>query len=181
MAENQKSPRRRRVPDNIMVEADDRRLTIIYEKSFQHYLPFCMMVLLILGIFWWSGQASDYGVWLLVLSVLVGVGAIYCLGISILNNTIFSVDRSQILIQHKPIPWFGVKSISVAELDQFDCGERIIKDKRGNDTMYIYHLNAMMKNKKKIKLISTISRPDTFFFIEEEIENWLGIQDRRIA
>jgi hypothetical protein len=110
--------------------------------------------------------------------VAVGVGLTYYTLAGFFNRSRILVTRQEVVIAHGPLPWRGNLRISALDLEQLYCQEEANRGKNG--TYYRYQLSALLRDGRKIKLLSNLSKPDTALFIEQQIEKWLSIKDRRV-
>lgn len=91
-----------------------------------------------------------------------------------INSTTVYVDNVQIVIRHSPLPWPKNIKIPVESIDQLYCEEEV--HVREN----IYNVIVLLKSGKKVALISKLKHMNKAAFIEQQIENRLGIIDRPI-
>jgi hypothetical protein len=107
----------------------------------------------------------------------VGVGLTYTTLAGFLNTTTLELDRGSLKIQHRPLPWLGEVNLPVRELAQLYC-----KEKRGSgeDSSTSYHLSAVLKNGRKLDLLSNLDSPEIAAYVERKVETWLRIPDRPV-
>jgi hypothetical protein len=106
--------------------------------------------------------------------LVVGVGLTYTTLAGFLNRTTLDLDGKTLRVHHRPLPWLGEISMPINNLEQLYC-----KEERG-ESSNTYHLNAILKDGRKIDLLSNLDSPDIAFFIEGQIETWLHIPDRPV-
>jgi hypothetical protein len=94
------------------------------------------------------------------------------------NQTIIQLRGGLLSIEHKPLPWFGAKKLSIEELKQLYCKEVVSHSKNGTTTTY--EVLAILSNGKHITLLSHLADAEQALFFEEEIEDYLGIEDRPV-
>ena len=131
--------------------------------------------------FWYGMAISDQGTpWIMIVfpifHVAVGVGLTYYTLAGFINRSTVRVDRDSFSVRHGPLPWYGSLDIPISDLQQL-----YTQEKRGSsDSATTYQLNAVLKNGRKLKLLPNLDSPDVGFFIEQQIENWLNIEDQTV-
>jgi len=127
-------------------------------------------------VFWYSHATK--GGWLFVVfpiaHVAVGVGMTYSVLAGFLNRSIISVDGEGLSVRHGPLPWRGNRTIPRASLAQLFCEHVVSQSSDG--TSNSYHLSAIVDG-KKIRLLSNLAAPDQALYVEQRIEERLGIVD----
>ena len=132
--------------------------------------------------FWYGMALSSRGApWIMIVfpifHVAIGVGLTYYTLAGLFNHTTVRVDRRSFSVQHSPLPWFGAVDIPIQDLQQLYTQEKMSRDSQNPAT---YQLNAALKNGRKLKLASNLNDPDISFFIEQQIEHWLNIEDEAV-
>lgn len=107
--------------------------------------------------------------------VVAGVCITYYVIAGWLNKSNIFLSKHTIEINHKPIPWFGNAKFKSTDLKQLYAKEKITNNRNGTKTTYEVH--AILKNKKNIKLLSGLESSEQALFIEQEIENFLQIEN----
>ena len=134
-------------------------------------------------IFWYKVALSDDAPWLMALfpivHVAVGIGLTYWTIAGFVNRTEIVVDSRELSVVHKPMPWFGATRLSVDQIDQLYCKQKISHGKNG--TSVSYQLFASEKGGGKQKILSGLMDSDHALFIERRVESYLGIRDRHMA
>lgn len=113
------------------------------------------------------------------LHLAVGVGLSYFVLASFLNRTTIKVDRQWFIVQHDPVPWPGEVKVPVKELTQLYCQEKVKQGKRSTSTTY--DLSAVLQDGRKKTLLTGLDSPEVAAFIEQQVESWLNIEDRRVV
>ncbi len=113
-----------------------------------------------------------------ILHLAIGIGITYYVIASFLNTTTITVDKQWFKVQHDPVPWPGEVKAPVGNIEQFYCQQRI-KTSRDSTTV-TYKLNAVMKDGTKKELLSNLDAPEIAGYMEQVVEKFLGIEDRRI-
>ncbi|MEW6283009.1 MAG: hypothetical protein AB1758_30630 [Candidatus Eremiobacterota bacterium] len=131
-------------------------------------------------LFWYGMALTQRNVpWIALVFPLghlaVGVFLTYTTLAGYLNSTVVTVTRQSISIQHGPLPWPGNQTISLSDVDQLYCEE--IRGSKGSRT---YNLNALMRDQRQLKLLTGLDQADVGRYLEQQIERWLGIQDRPV-
>jgi predicted RNA-binding Zn-ribbon protein involved in translation (DUF1610 family) len=111
--------------------------------------------------------------------VAVGVGLTYYTLASLLNRTAVRLDSKTFSVQHDPVPWSGEVEVPVGDLEQLYCKEKVSHSSDGDSRSY--KLCAVLKSGRQIDLVSNLESPDIAAFLEQQIENWLGIPDRPVV
>ncbi|MEM7126077.1 MAG: hypothetical protein AAF702_07105 [Chloroflexota bacterium] len=109
--------------------------------------------------------------------VLIGIGLIYYVLCMLLNQTKVSMRRSELLIQHTPLPWPGMKNLSSDHVKQLYTKERV-GGKNGSRISYEVHL--INHQGKHSKLLTGLDSAEHALYVEQEIEKYLNIQNRPV-
>ena len=127
-----------------------------------------------------SGQIGA----LLAMSIHIGVGVWLLLSqmSKFINSTYITVDEHFLTIENRPIssPWFKNQQIPVGDIEQL-----YVRKKRlgSNNGVGIYGYAVIMVDKKRrreIPLITGMKNQDKALFIEQEIEYFLDIEDKKV-
>ena len=134
-------------------------------------------------VFWYSIAITQDDVpWIMVVfpvaHVAVGIGLTYFTLCGFLNRTIITVDGGRLTVRHTPLPWPGNRSLDTADVKQLYCRRRIRNGRNGSSETYDLHL--ITSNNAKIKLASGLEDPEQALFLEQRIEQYLGIQDQPV-
>jgi len=114
-----------------------------------------------------------------LLHVGVGVFLTYTTIAGFLNRTRITMNMGELRIKHFPLPWPGNRTIARLEIDQLFCEEKMSSSR--NSTSYSYNLSAVMTGGRRVKLVSGLENPEDALFLEQQVENFLGITDRPVA
>lgn len=186
-AEGGPAPRRRSevpVPERFSLEKQGDRLAITWR-----WFNWGRIFILLFCLFWdgflvlWYGsvlgaKGRPEPVMLLVplLHLAVGIGVTWYGLAGLLNTTRLEIERGFLHIRHGPIPWFGNRDLPVKQLQQLFVREIVHRSKNG--TSYTYNLMAQLKpHGQELKLITLLDKPEQAFFLEQRIEDHLGIVD----
>jgi hypothetical protein len=172
------------MPENINVDhrADGLRLSYRWFSGKFVFLAFFCLVWDGFLVFWY-GMAFTQNADLImlvfpVLHVAIGVSLTYYTLAGFYNRTFISVGRGSLRIEHRPIPWFGNRTLQASEIAQLYTEQITTSGKNG--PRISYQLNAVSQENRKIKLLTGMDSPDSARFIERQVEDWLGIRDRRV-
>ncbi|QDU78843.1 hypothetical protein Pla110_05470 [Polystyrenella longa] len=114
-----------------------------------------------------------------LLHVAVGALLTYYTIASLFNRTTILVGDHRLSIKHGPIPWKGVELRDTGDLDQLFVEEKVNRSKNG--TSYTYLLKAKLHSGSELKLITNLASLQEGLFLEQKIEEFLKIEDRRMA
>jgi len=136
-------------------------------------LPFILMAIA-------SGQ------WVVLLGIsahlAVGVGLIMHMITTFFNSTYLIVDEHEIIVEHAPIrlPFF-VKDqyINVESVEQLYV-KKYTSSKTNGRPNYAYAVHVKKNTGDDIRLLKGFTSKDKALYIEQEIERYLGILDRRV-
>lgn len=106
----------------------------------------------------------------------VGLFMIYFTLTLYINKTTIFVDPHQLQIRHSPLPWRGNHTIQRANIEQL-----YTKINHRNNGKGTYEVHAILKEDKSKKILSGLETSDFALYIEQELENYWGIQNRRVA
>lgn len=134
--------------------------------------------------FWYSMAFGGSGApWIMfvfpVAHVAVGVSLTYYTLAGLLNITTLKLNGEQFVIQHDPVPWPGEVKVPITSLEQLYCKEK--RHSSDNGASYTYQLCALLKDGRKLDLVSSLDSPDIAVFLEQQIETWLKITDQPVA
>jgi len=109
--------------------------------------------------------------------VWVGMGLMYYVVASLLNDTVIAQDGDTLTVQHGPVPWFGNRSIPLSDIDQLyveRSSVRVNKQPRWN-------LCAMGKDGVGQTLVRMLRSESEGRWLEDRIERALAIEDKPVA
>jgi hypothetical protein len=173
-------------PESVRFEKRSDSITLV-----RRWFSFKIIPLVFFCVVWdgflcfWYGTALFSGggniIMLLfpMLHLAVGVGLTYYVIATFLNHTTIRVDRQMFSVLHDPVPWTGEIKVPVADLTQLYCTQKVSSGK--NSTTITYDLNAVLKDGTKKTLLTGLDAPEVASFIEQQIELWLDITDKRVA
>lgn len=109
---------------------------------------------------------------------LIGIMLIYYIASLLLNQTRVDISHHEVSVRHGPLPWWGSKTVSTSEINQLYTRETISRGRNSRRATYEVHM-IDQKNTHK-KLITGLESAEFAFYVEQEIEDHLGIQDRHV-
>lgn len=134
-------------------------------------------------LIWYGIAFSTHGSLMMIcfplLHLAVGIGITYSTLAGFINSSTVRVTRSEMTIEHYPLPWPGGKRLMPTDLDQLYTKEVTRSTKNGSTTSYT--LCGVFKDGRKIDLLKDLDSPEMGFFIEQQVESWLMIADRPVA
>jgi hypothetical protein len=108
----------------------------------------------------------------------IGIGLLYWTLAGIFNITVIRVDNEKLVVQSGPVPVPGNKTVAAHDIEQIYTKQQV---HRGSDsTTYTYELHAVTYEGKKQKLVGNLYDSDQALYIEQEVERFLGIEDRPV-
>jgi hypothetical protein len=167
------------MPGGITVQDDGYQLEITRKWFGCSTVGIGVFALIWNGMIWFifvPAGFSSFGIFLLPF-IAVGIGFLYMTVAGFLNATTIRVDTSNLSIQHGPVPYPG-KTLASQDIEQFYTKQRVHHNE--NSTSYTYELHAVTFEGKKQKLIGGLSESDQAVYIEQEVERFLGIEDRPV-
>jgi hypothetical protein len=109
-----------------------------------------------------------------LLFVAVGVLLGYAALVGLLNRTRIEVDGATLSVRHVPLPWRGTHRFAPDQLKQLYCEPEIL---RGESSRTVFHLGAVDGLGRKTRLLSDLGSADQVLYLEQRIEERLGIAD----
>jgi hypothetical protein len=147
-----------------------------------------LIVLTVFALFWngfmavWFGIAISQRIWLMALfgivHAMVGIGLAYYVLAGYFNTTLVRVGMGELSISQGPFPYPGNKRLDSVSIKQLYCKER---SHRGEDlTGWSYELHIVTTDGKHEKLLTGLDESEQALYLEQEIERYLGIEDRPV-
>jgi hypothetical protein len=175
------------MPKGVAVERDAVSMTIV--RSWFHpalvFLVFFCVAWDSFLVFWYAvaaraempGPARLLAVVFPAAHVAVGLGLTYYVLCGFLNKTRIRASRSELDVSHGPLPWYGARTVPAREVDQLFCREK----GRGKEGQAAYIVSAVLRDGKRIDLVSDLQSREQARYIEQEVERYLGIADRPVS
>lgn len=173
------------MPSGITVEDWGGRLQIVrrWFTPVAFFLLFFCIAWDAFLIFWYSMAFGGNAPWIMkvfpIAHVAVGVGLTYFTIALFVNKTQIAVEAGQLGIRHGPLPWPGSGSYDTTDIEQFYCKQRVRHGKNSSQTTY--ELHAVVGDGQKKKLLSGLHETDQALYIEQQLEDHLGIEDRPVG
>jgi hypothetical protein len=108
-----------------------------------------------------------------LLPMAIGMLVAYWTAACFVNATVVSLSDGVLTVRHGPLPWIGNVTIPVEGTRQLYCGVA-----SWNRSPYV-HVNAIMADGATRTLLRWL-RCDEGLFIEQQLEDWLGIVPTRV-
>ncbi len=145
--------------------------------------------LLIICLFWYSFLVSQFGnelkdgaplVILLfdVIEIAFGVNITYATIGGFVNHTELRVSRTRVTVRHYPLPWPGNRKVLSHVIAQVFCMAEEHRNIKG--VSYTYDVFVEEQGGRRFKLVSGLEDEEQALFIEQQIEQYLGIADRAV-
>lgn len=129
----------------------------------------------------WYGMAITQGQWPIAacgsIFALVGLGLAYGTLASHLNKTVITVNSSGLEVKSGPIPAPGNKRLEAMTLKQLYTKQIM---SRSRVTSYHYQVRAINSENQDHIVVEGLTDPMQALYIEQEIEQSLGIKDRPV-
>ncbi len=135
-------------------------------------LPFVLSIVL----------SGSWGLLLFIsLHLAVGLGLIWYLAAMYLNKTSISLNKQIMRVRTMPVPLplHKAKEIELGQIDQMYVS-RYTESTSNGVPNYAFALYALMKDGEKVSLLRGMNK-ETQQYIEQEIEGYLGIPNKRIS
>jgi len=171
------------MPKGISIESDEG-FTLV-----RKWLSPATYFFLFFALFWngflvvWNVIAFSSGQYFMALFSLihgaVGLSLGYKVVADFANKTRIQVTFGTLKVNHGPLPWPGNAEIASAEIVQFFVRRTVSRSSKGGSSSS-YAVMWMDQNQKSHHLIKGLTSPDQALYIEQELETYLGIRDRRV-
>lgn len=114
-----------------------------------------------------------------LLHVSVGVGLTYSVVAGFFNTTQIGIRGDDFFVHHGPIPWRGNRTLPARSVTQLFCQEKITKGENG--VSRTYSLTALVDGGERLPLVSGLTEIEQALFLEQALEERLGIVDVEVA
>ena len=153
-------------------------------KSIWFFTVFAVFWNTIVGIFVIAGIVSGEMtlLYFVAFHIIVGLGVAYYVLALFLNTTYIGINRYDLRVEHSPIPmpFFKTHEIPVQDIEQLYI-ERYVASKTNGRPDYAF---ALFVKKRKIenpiKLMKGLKTKEQGRYIEQEIEAFLGLEDKKM-
>ena len=113
-----------------------------------------------------------------LLHLAVGIGMTYSTIASFVNRTEVKLAGGTLTVRHGPMRWGGNHTLSVDDILQFYCSDRTHTNRQRHWTSY--QLNVLKKDGTKLVLLGGLNEREEALFLEERLEEKLGIAPRQV-
>lgn len=113
------------------------------------------------------------------LHAAVGLGLTYFTVCSFVNRTIIEIAGDRLRVRHTPLPWPGRRDLAAADVRQLFTTEKVHRGKNGVSYSYVVHVRTSAGG--DVKLLAGLSEVEHALFVEQQIEQRLGIRDEPVA
>lgn len=116
-----------------------------------------------------------------VIFVIAAIFLIYAFLANLVNKSYIKIEEEQLTITHRPLKLFTRmdQKIALDKIDQLFVKEYVTNRKVNNVPLKAFGLFLKLKNGKSIKIIDEMNK-ETSLYIEQEIEEFLGIHDKKM-
>ena len=174
------------LPKGIEVERK-RRSIRISRRWFGYHAIFLLVFSLAWNgilLFWYRAVFidNDADIMMILLPfvhVSAGIGIAYYTVALFFNRTNVSIARRELTIQHSPLPWPGNLTRSARSIKQLFC-KRVVKRSK-HSTYFRYEVHALNEAGGRRKLVANLMTEEQAVFIEQELEDFLQIEDEPVA
>lgn len=176
-------------PQRFAVEEFGSELTI----SYRWFTP-ALFVMVFFCLFWDGFMVMWYSIaigmivngqpaaWAMaafgLLHLAVGVGITYSTFASFVNSTQIKISGGELTIRHGPVRWGGNQTLNVDDILQIYCSDRTHSSRRRQ--WQSYQLNVLKKDGGKLVLLRNLNEPEEALFLEEQLEQKLGIAPQKV-
>jgi len=175
------------LPRHVTVERLGRRLVVRWRWFRWSMLPLLFFALVWDGflVAWYSIAFSSEGrvPWIALvfplLHVLVGIGVTYGAALNLLERTTVEVDGGALSVTHGPLPWGPSPTVPVHEIEQIFVARTVRQSKNGPSVSW--ELRAVTRKDRSLLLARGLAEPEQAWWLEQEIEEHLGLADRPVA
>lgn len=110
----------------------------------------------------------------------IGVSLTYRTLCGFVNRTHITANGNTFRLWHTPLPWPGRRELPANQIAQIYCKQRR-KRSNNNGPSIQYGVFAELKNGKRVNLLGGLPDPEQALFVEQCIEEHLGIVDVAVA
>ncbi|MEW6997812.1 hypothetical protein AADZ86_08910 [Colwelliaceae bacterium BS250] len=159
------------LPEKVTIEKNYDSIEITRQWS-----RFRALTMAIVSAYWlYIGITKNIGVvdinFKALLLLVLGLAGAYVAIVCLLTSTHLTVSRKELEVRHKPLPWFGNKTIQASDIKQLYG-----KEKRGKNKM-IYAVHLITHNGEDTRLLSGLDSREQALYIEQEVEKYLSIKN----
>jgi len=117
----------------------------------------------------------------LSLHLAVGIGLLYYIITAVFNTTFITADSRHLHIEHRPlkVPFYPDQDYLVMDIEQIYV-DKYVRSRTNGRPDYAFSVQAILKDKRHVRLVKGLQFPDQALYIEQEVEHFLGIKDRPV-
>lgn len=126
-----------------------------------------------------SGGANLIMILFPIAHVAIGVGMTYYVLALYLNRTAMTVSDAEIKVRTFPLPYpWKDRTLAASDVEQVYVKQSISHNKNG--TSISYDVRAQLYGAPDEKLVTGLHTPEFALYIEQEVEAYLGIENREV-
>lgn len=114
-----------------------------------------------------------------LIHVTAGLILLYSTIAMMVNRTWITVAGGRLTVRHGPMPWPGKRDLPTSTLEQLYCQEHVSRSKNG--TSITYSVRVRRTDGKLEKLVEGLPERDQALYIEQRVEQHLGIVNHPVA
>jgi len=117
----------------------------------------------------------------IALHLFVGVALAYYTVAMLVNTTYIMVDRSHLIVEHKPIPVFSYKNrqVPITDVAQIFINKYVASRTNGRPN-FAYSVRYEQADGDQVTLMRGLKKHEQARYVEQEIERFLAIEDRAV-
>lgn len=176
------------MPEEVEIDEYEDEMTIFYKwRKAKGISPFFIFFGLV-----WNGflipfilAAIASGTWQILLGislhVMVGIGFLVFILSRLMNTTYITVDDYELSIEHRPIaiPYFHKNQYyDVRAIEQL-YAKKYVSHTTNGVPVHAYAVVAKFDNGEELEIIKGLKSKNKALFIEQEIEIFLGMKDKK--
>lgn len=142
-------------------------------------IPFVFALSFLLEAAISSGEL-DWGLLFLIPFIAFGSIFLYWGLANLINKTVIDIQGGKIKISHHPLPWFGTREFSTADVEQVYVRDQATERTFTGKIVELRTLMMKLRDGKKVKLVRSIDSSDSARYLESIIESTLRICDKRV-
>ncbi len=126
-------------------------------------------------------ETAGGGIFSLFALIFFGAGAVmgYTGLAMVLNTSTVRVEGQSVTIRHGPLPLRFGAELACPEIEQVYCCRKLTHHE--NSTRESFQVIALMRSGASRKLLADLDQAEQAIFVEQQIETFLGIRDRRVG
>lgn len=117
----------------------------------------------------------------LSIHLTIGLSLLYYVISTWINTTYITVDEREVSVEHRPLkqPFNPERHFDINDVQQLFV-ERYVSSRTNGQPNYAFRVMLILKNGNRYKMVQGITQLDHARYIEQEIENYLGITDKKV-